>query len=125
MLAIATPLDGPAYARALADRHSLAAEWSALLDRHPVLLGPVSTAEPWPVGHDLGGADAVHAQWWGFRLTVAVNALGLPAVAVPTGLDAHGRPRAVQLIGARWSEDLLIDVAAELAARLPRPELPE
>ena len=66
-----------------------------------MILGPVSTAEAWPVGHDLGGVDAVREQWWGYRLTVAVSALGLPAVSVPVGLDEHHRPRAVQLIGAR------------------------
>jgi amidase len=124
LLAIATPLDGPGYARALAERHVVAAEWSALLDRHPLILAPVSTAAPWPVGHDLAGADAVHAQWWGFRLTVAVSALGLPAVAAPVGLDTPGPPRAVQLIGARWAESLLLDAAAELEARVPGPRLP-
>ena len=125
LLALAAPLDGPGYARALAERYAATAEWSALLERHPVILGPVSTAEPWPVGHDLGGVDAVREQWWGYRLTVAVSALGLPAVSLPVGLDEHHRPRAVQLIGARWSEPALLDVAAELERRRPIASPPE
>jgi amidase len=123
LLALAAPLDGPGYARALAERYEITAEWSALLDRHRVIVGPVSTAEPWPVGHDLAGVEAVREQWWGYRLTVAVSALALPAIAVPVGLDDQGRPRAVQLIAERWHEATLLDVAAELEARVgPRRE---
>jgi amidase len=109
LLALAHQLDGPGYVAKLAHRHVLAAQWSEFLAKHPVILGPVSTEPPWPVGHDLTGREAVHEQWWGFRLTVAVNVLGLPAVSVPIG-------NGVQLIGARWQEQLLLDVAAELTA---------
>jgi amidase len=104
LLAIASPLDGSAYAAALAERHAAAAEWSELLARHPIILGPVSTEPPWPVGHDLGGPEAVHDEWWGFRLTVATSALGLPALSLPSG---------AQLIAARWNEALLVDVAVQ------------
>jgi Asp-tRNA(Asn)/Glu-tRNA(Gln) amidotransferase A subunit family amidase len=44
---------------------------------------------------------------------------------VPAGLDAHGHPRAVQLIGTRWSEALLLAVAGELETRLPRSSPPD
>jgi amidase len=105
LLELAAPLDGPGYAAALAERHALAAAWSELFDRHPVILGPVSTEPPWPVGHDLGGVDAVRAQWWGYRLTVATSALGLPALSLPDG---------TQLITSRWNEARLLDLAAQL-----------
>ena len=77
----------------------LAAQWP-----HQLVLGPVSTSPPWPVGHDLGGEDALRDEWWGFRLTVATACLGLPAVSVPVGFDTHGLPVGVQLIGPRWAE---------------------
>jgi amidase len=70
-----------------------------------VILGPVSTEPPWPVGHDLGGVEAVRAQWWGYRLTVATSALGLPALSLPDG---------TQLVTSRWNEALLLEVAAQL-----------
>jgi amidase len=108
LLALATDLDGPQYAQRLAHRHVLAARWSEFLGHHAVILGPVSTARPWPVGHDLRGTEAVHEQWWGFRLTVAVSALGLPAVSVPVG-------DGIQLVGARWHEATLLEVARRLA----------
>ncbi len=100
LIEIATPLDGHEYAALLAERHMLAAEWTEFLSRYPVVLGPVSFAEPWPADH-----TNVYDEWWGFRLTVAVNALGLPAVSLPDG---------TQLIGARWQEPLLLAAAAQL-----------
>ncbi len=106
LFGLAGPLDGAGYAQALAERHALAAQWP-----HQLVLGPVSTAAPWPVGHDLGGADALRDEWWGFRLTVATACLGLPAVSVPVGLDTHGLPVGVQLIGPRWTEGALLAAA--------------
>ena len=111
LFGLARPLDGDGYARALGERHVLAAAWSEFLDRHPLILAPVSTSAPWPVGHDLGGADALRDEWWGFRLTVATACLGLPAVSVPVGLDTRGLPAGVQLIGPRWAERTLLAAA--------------
>jgi amidase len=50
-------------------------------------------------------------------MTIAVIALGLPAVALPVGVE-NGLPQAVQLIGPPYREDLCLDAAAELEARL-------
>jgi amidase len=56
------------------------------------------------------------------RLLVAVNLLGLPAVAVPVGHTA-GIPLGVQVIGSRYREDLCLDAAEVIEARhgLPTP----
>jgi len=45
------------------------------------------------------------------RMAIAVNALGLPAVALPVGI-ADDLPQAVQVIGPRYREDLCLDAAA-------------
>ena len=103
LFGLARTLDGAGYAQALAERHGLAAQWPQQL-----LLGPVSTSPPWPVGHDLGGEDALRDEWWGFRLTVATACLGLPAVSVPVGFDTQGLPVGVQLIGPQWAEGTLL-----------------
>jgi amidase len=47
------------------------------------------------------------------RMTIAVNALGLPAVAIPVGVGS-GLPRSVQVIGPRYREDLCLDAAAAI-----------
>jgi amidase len=88
--------DGAGYAQALARRYALARGWD-----FPLVLGPVSTAPPWPVGHDQGGPDALRDEWWGFRLTVATACLGLPALSLPDG---------VQLVARWWDEARLMEV---------------
>ena len=50
------------------------------------------------------------------RITVAVNLLGLPSVAVPVGVDG-GIPQGVQVIGPRFREDLCLDAAEAIEAR--------
>ncbi|WP_375481969.1 amidase [uncultured Jatrophihabitans sp.] len=42
------------------------------------------------------------------------NLAGWPAMAVPAGLDAHGRPLAVQLVGKPGSEAQLLSVAGQI-----------
>ncbi|MCC7321513.1 MAG: Asp-tRNA(Asn)/Glu-tRNA(Gln) amidotransferase subunit GatA [Rubellimicrobium sp.] len=46
--------------------------------------------------------------------TVTVNLAGLPAIAVPAGLDRRGLPLGLQLIGRPWEEGGLLDLAHSL-----------
>jgi len=114
--------------RAFAARQGLLRAWSLFQETYPVILAPVSADIPFTVGTDL---DDVAGTIQDLRVTLAVNALGLPAVAVPVGLD-QGLPLGVQLIGPRYREDICLDAAAAIEARLgvftpidPRPTLPE
>ena len=50
-------------------------------------------------------------------MTTAVNALGLPAAALPVGV-ADGLPQAVQVIGPRHREDLCLDAGQAIEASL-------
>jgi amidase len=93
-------------------RQSLLRAWSEFQEQHPLILAPIFTDLPFEVGTDL--ADGSVAQTIrGMRMTLAVNALGLPAVALPVGIGA-GLPQSVQLIGPRYREDLCLDAAAAL-----------
>lgn len=77
---------------------------------HPLIVAPIFTGIPFGVGTDLG-VPAVAETVRGMRMPIAVNALGLPAVAMPVGID-EGLPQAVQVIGPRYREDLCLDAAA-------------
>ena len=43
--------------------------------------------------------------------TVTVNIAGLPAVNVPCGTDSKGLPIGMQMIGAKFSEEILLNAA--------------
>jgi len=109
-------IDLGAYMKGFAARAGQLRDWMLFFERYPLVVGPVSTLPPFKVGFDqesqAGFETAIHAQ----RLLVAVNHLGLPSVAVPTGV-ADGVPQGVQLIAARYREDLALDAAEVVEAR--------
>jgi len=95
-------------------------DWTLFMERYPLVVGPVSTEPPFEIGFDITGA-ARHAEVsLAQRLLVAVNLLGFPAVAVPTGVTS-GVPMGVQVIGARYREDLCLDAAEAIEAQRPLP----
>ena len=104
------PRDLDAYIRALADRTRLVRAWHLFLEDHPLVLAPVSQVPPYPQDEDLKGSERVRQMLDEQTLLYAVNLLGLPAAAVPTGLH-DGAPMGVQIIGPRFREDLCLDAA--------------
>lgn len=117
MYMASTPkVDLQAYMRGVAARATHLRAWLQFLERYPLILGPVSAELPLLADFDqqpgLSGETLRRAQ----RLLIAVNLLGLPAVAVPTGLS-NGIPVGVQLIGAPFREDLCLDAAEVIEAQ--------
>jgi hypothetical protein len=95
-------------------RQSLLRAWAEFQQEHPLIVAPICTDSPFEAGTDLD-EGRVAATVRGLRMTLAVNALGLPAVALPVGVG-DGLPQSVQVIGPRYREDLCLDAAAALAA---------
>jgi aspartyl-tRNA(Asn)/glutamyl-tRNA(Gln) amidotransferase subunit A len=48
------------------------------------------------------------------RFLRGINALGLPALSVPCGLDGRGLPIGLQIVGPEWGEALILRAAAAL-----------
>jgi amidase len=108
--------DPAATIQAFMTRQSLLRAWGQFQEGHPLIVAPIYTDIPFEAGTDL--ADGAVAQTIrGMRMTIAVSALGLPAVALPVGV-ADGLPQSVQVIGSRYREDLCLDAAAALEDRL-------
>jgi len=100
----------------LMTRASLLRAWGEFQEQHPLIVAPICTDIPFEPGHDLTVAG-VAEQVRSMRMAIAVNALGLPAVAVPVGIR-EGLPQVVQVIGPRYREDLCLDAAAALEDQL-------
>ncbi len=105
------------YVGSLAARHQLATEWSEFFTRYPLVVGPVFTQPPFEVGYDVAGVDQAWDVMKQLRVVVAVNLLGIPAVALPVGV-ANGLPMGVQVIGDRFREDLALEGAAAIERAL-------
>ncbi|MET9882080.1 amidase [Streptomyces sp. NPDC006430] len=91
--------------------------WAEFLHAYPLLLGPSFTEPPVEPGlesRDLAGRDRVGS---GMRLCTVTSFVGVPAVAVPTGV-VDGLPCGVQIVGRAFREDLCLDAAQAVEDRL-------
>lgn len=105
------------YMQAFATRLTIAREWARFLEQYPLVLGPVSTQQPFVAGWDISGAHAPRELFGSLSLVVTVNLLGLPSLALPVGV-ANGLPQGVQLIGDRYREDLCLAAGQSIEERL-------
>lgn len=109
---VAAESDRGTAGHAFVTRHRLMKAWGEFQEAYPLILGPICTEIPFKAGTDLT-ENRVAAEVQSMRMTTAVNALGLPAIAVPVGIE-DGLPQAVQVIAPRYREDLCLDAAQAL-----------
>jgi aspartyl-tRNA(Asn)/glutamyl-tRNA(Gln) amidotransferase subunit A len=76
------------------------------------ILTPATPSAAFGLG-EKSGADPVE-MYLNDVFTVTVNLAGLPAIALPAGLDRQGLPLGLQLIGRPWEEGDLLNVARSL-----------
>lgn len=95
------------YAGALARRDALRREWNRFFHRYPLLLMPTSCRPPMRWGEDLQGTEAMRRLLAQQSPLIAVAALSLPGMHVPTGL-CDGIPTGVQLVAGSFREQRLL-----------------
>jgi amidase len=117
-MAYASELDYGGYITAFARRSAILREWMLFLERYPLLLMPVACERAWPADYDQRGDDAVAHMMTAHHPMLAISTLGLPALAMPTGV-ADGVPVGVQLVASRFREDLCLGAGAAIEARCP------
>jgi amidase len=108
--------DAMAAEESFMTRQSVLRAWGEFQEIRPLIVAPVCTEPPFEAGTDLNEgrvAQTIRTM----RMAIAVNALGLPAVALPVGIG-DGLPQAVQVIGPRYREDLCLDAAGAIEDRL-------
>lgn len=120
--AVAPALDLAGYIKALADRDWLIRRWLTFLETYPIVLMPSSCALAHPVGLDAEGLAGKAHVMASNPQQIAIPLLGLPSLQVPVGYAGRLRP-GVQLVAARFREDLVLD-AGEVIEAAETPTLP-
>lgn len=75
------------------------------------ILTPATPSSAFAIGDKELAADPVK-MYLNDVFTITVNMAGLPGLSVPAGLDAHGLPLGLQLIGKPFEEETLFQVAS-------------
>lgn len=115
-MARATKLTLEDYVAALGRRTVILREWQAFLERYDVLLLPVSYQLPMPIDEDQKGNEAVARMIDAHAPMLAISMLGLPSLAVPTGVVGTV-PTGVQIVAGRFKEELCLRAGAMIEAQ--------
>jgi Asp-tRNA(Asn)/Glu-tRNA(Gln) amidotransferase A subunit family amidase len=95
--------------------------WQGFFRDYDVILTPSITISPrswrelYPAEID-GKPTRTYFHW--LALAYAVTVPGHPAVSLPMGVDRHGMPFGLQIVGPRGGDALVLGVAAALEALL-------
>ena len=109
---------------ALEKMNTVARAYGTLFQRYDVLLSPVSSVEPFPIGA-IGRLSTETFYDWFLGMcrhcpfTSAVNIAGVPAMSVPLGWSKSGLPIGSHFVATLGGEPLLLRLAAQLEAAHP------
>ncbi len=112
-MAMALPAD--IIAQTMIKRATLTRVFQLFLEQYPLLLLPVSGQLPFADNADMGGRAAMQAVWEAQLTQTGLPLMSLPGIVVSTGMVGRV-PVGVQMIAARYREDLLLDAAEAIEA---------
>jgi amidase len=111
--------DTAAWSQLMIERDGIARAWSTFMAERPLLLSPTWTQLPFEHGFDSATPAGTLATKELMRPVVPANLLGLPSACVPAGRDEEtGLPIGVLITGQRLREDLCLEAAEAIEARL-------
>jgi amidase len=110
------PRDLAGYMHAFVERDALLHRWQMFFEQYPIVVMPSSTEAPIPAGIDVRDAAGARRMLDAIYFQLVLPVLGIPGLAVPVGMDGD-LPMGVQLVAARWREDLLFDAGEVIEAR--------
>ena len=117
--AVPPPADVAAWSQLMIERDGIARAWSTFMADRPLLLSPTWTQLPFEHGFDSATPAGTAATKELMRPVVPANLLGLPSACVPAGRDeGTGLPIGVLIMGRRSREDLCLEAAEAIEARL-------
>jgi len=108
-------------ARAMKAQTEMYRRWQRFFERYDVVLSPAITISPrawgelYPAEID-GKKTRTYFHW--LALAYYPSLVGHPALSLPVGLDRHGLPFGLQIVGPRGGDSLVLAVAAALERAL-------
>ncbi|MBQ8795735.1 MAG: Asp-tRNA(Asn)/Glu-tRNA(Gln) amidotransferase subunit GatA [Clostridia bacterium] len=103
------------YAKAQNLRKVLKGEFNKAFQRYDALLTPTALCSPYKKGEL--SKDKV-ASFNADLCTVQANLAGIPALSLPCSVDSKGLPIGVQLMGDKFREDVILNLANKLEEAL-------
>jgi amidase len=111
--------DAASWSQLMTERDGIARAWSTFMADRPLLLSPTWTQLPFEHGFDSATPAGSAATKELMRPVVPANLLGLPSACVPAGRDEEtGLPIGVLITGQRLREDLCLEAAEAIEARV-------
>jgi aspartyl-tRNA(Asn)/glutamyl-tRNA(Gln) amidotransferase subunit A len=102
------------YLQAMETRERATAEFDAAFDAADVIVAPATPTPATRIGESMvkirGEEETVRSAM--VRLSRPANVSGNPAISIPCGWTKNGLPIGLQLIGKRWDEPALLQIAA-------------
>lgn len=114
----------PEYARAIERRHENNVRLAGVFEDVDVIITPTTgttafaAAGPMPTSIDGREIRPMHSLY-----TYPFNVSGHPAVSVPCGFDSEGLPVAMQIVGRRHSDHVLLQLAQAFERAAPWPKV--
>ena len=96
------------YLQAQKIRRIIARDFTHAFGQCDVIIGPTAPSTAFDFGAKAGDPVAMYLS---DIYTIAVNLAGLPAMSLPCGFGANGRPVGLQIIGDYFSEAKMLNVA--------------
>jgi amidase len=111
------------YLQAVRQMHVISRQIVAMFDNFDVLLLPIFLHQPPGIGEweNLPPQEAVDRMIAWIAPSPIANASGLPAIALPTGVDSQGLPVGIQLVGKPADEITLLGLATQLETQIFSP----
>ena len=111
------PFEEDELLRQMARRAHFIRQWNLLLERYPLVLAPFLPVPTYSWNRDADGKDGIMEVLGCGIWSFAMNYMGLPAGIVSPRLH-DGMPVAVQMVGRRFREDMILDALEAVEARV-------
>ncbi|MEM7487582.1 MAG: amidase [Pseudomonadota bacterium] len=117
LFAFAPPYEGEDLLAAMGRRAAGTRRWLRLLAHTPLVLTPFLLGPPYAHGRDYEGQAGLEEIWAPTFYSIAMNFMGLPAGNIAARVE-DDLPMAVQIVGQRLREDLVLDACEAIEQRV-------